>query len=76
MAQKVKKAKRKNIYFRQTPKEFGAERQTATFSVMNRNVPYRVYQFSKSKFDLGLQKLHNQFGKIKLKLPKTLQKEK
>jgi hypothetical protein len=74
MAQR--KAKRRNINFRQTPREFKAERQTKSFSVMNRNVPYRVYTFSKKFFDNQVGKLKNQFFKISTKLPKGAKKVK
>ncbi|OGM05565.1 hypothetical protein A2715_05785 [Candidatus Woesebacteria bacterium RIFCSPHIGHO2_01_FULL_39_32] len=57
MAEKAKKNKRTNIHFRQTSKEFRAQKQNQVYSVMNRNLPYRVYNFSKNLFNDQLQKL-------------------
>ena len=47
---KLGKQKRKNIYFRQTPKEFKSQRQTEVYYHINRNLPYTLFQFSKEKF--------------------------
>lgn len=55
MAEKQKGTRRINIYFRQTAKAFKAARQTAVFSHINRNLPYRMYQFSKERFNRGIQ---------------------
>src|SRR3990167_252359 len=57
MAQKTIRDRRKNVHFRQTPKEFRAQKQNQIYSVMNRNLPYRVYNFSKNLFNDQLQKL-------------------
>lgn len=71
---KNKKAKRDNIYFRQTPREFKAARQTQVYYHINRNLPYRIYQFSKNHFMLNLNRLKNQYNKVKTSLPKNSKK--
>jgi len=53
MPGKGKTKRRFNTYFRQTPKAFRAARQTSVFSHINRNIPYRMYQFSKERFLQG-----------------------
>jgi hypothetical protein len=42
--------KRLNIYFRQTSKALRASRQTQIFSHINRNLPYKLYSFSRNQF--------------------------
>ena len=74
MAQKAKKDGRTNIHFRQTPKEFRAQKQNQVYSVMNRNLPYRVYNFSKSLFDDQLLKMKIKVSKFSAKLPKNTKK--
>lgn len=74
MAEKQKGTRRLNIYFRQTAKAFKAARQTAVFSHINRNLPYRMYQFSKERFLQGARVLNrfsqvNKFKAFKDKLP-------
>lgn len=73
MAEKEKGTRRINIYFRQTAKAFKAARQTAVFSHINRNLPYRMYQFSKERFNRGIQyistKQHNKFTSLRKKNP-------
>jgi len=59
MAEK-KKAKRVNTFFRQTPREFKSAHQAQIFSHINRNLPYKIYQFSKSQFEINLIKLKRQ----------------
>ena len=56
---KLGKQKRKNIYFRQTPKEFKSQRQTEVYYHINRNLPYTLFQFSKEKFSAHLKKVSN-----------------
>lgn len=64
MAEKEKGTRRINIYFRQTAKAFKAARQTAVFSHINRNLPYRMYQFSKERFLQGARTI-NRFAQAK-----------
>jgi len=49
MAKKDKK-KRFNTYFRQTVKEFKSARQTQVYSHINRNLPYKIFNISKTQF--------------------------
>jgi len=54
--------KRINTYFRQTAKAFKAARQTAIFSHINRNITYRIYNFSKDVFVRQRQKFQSRFN--------------
>lgn len=66
----VKKSPRRNINFRQTPREFRAQRQTSIFMHIHKNVPF-MHHFSRRKFADGVQKLNSiiekQRGKFKTK---------
>lgn len=44
------KKKRINTYFRQTTREFKAARQTQVYSHINRNLPYKIFEVSKTQF--------------------------
>ena len=68
------KSKRDNIYFRQTPKEFRSARQTQIWQHINKNLPYRIYQFSKYHFLTNLNRLKNQYNKVTTKFPKNSRK--
>jgi len=61
--------RRFNVNFRQTAKAFRAARQAQVFIHVNKNLPYRIYQFSREKFENQLHKAQNGFGKIRTKLP-------
>jgi len=64
-----KKIKRLNIYFRQTAKSFRAARQTQIFSHINRNLPYRIFQFSKSRFSNQVMRIKGNKDKFKERIP-------
>ncbi len=64
------KTKRKNIYFRQTPKEFRAEKQNAIYEHFNKNLPFKIYSFSQRHFESQVLKLKRAFNKIKVQIPK------
>jgi len=74
MSKKQKKGLRRNINFRQTPKELRSERQTIAFSMVNRSTPYRMYLFSRNFFNQKISKLKNQIRKVVAKLPKGAKK--
>lgn len=78
MAAKGEVKRRFNIYFRQTAKAFRAARQTSVFSHINRNLPYRMYQFSKERFIQGARTLNRftQFKKFNATKDKLPQKQK
>jgi len=69
----ARRQKRDNIYFRQTPREFRAAKQTSVFAHINRNLPFRVYNFSKKQFDATLLKLRTKF---RTSLPKYVNSRK
>lgn len=62
-----KKSPRRNINFRQTPREFRAQRQTSVFMHINMNVPF-MHHFSRRKFADGVQKLNSIIEKQRVKL--------
>ncbi|KKR27735.1 MAG: hypothetical protein UT61_C0068G0013 [Candidatus Woesebacteria bacterium GW2011_GWA1_39_8] len=70
----AKAAKRRNIYFRQTPKAFRADRQTKVFSYIKRSIPYSVYVYSRRLATSNYTKLSRLFAKspqkVKMKFPK------
>lgn len=74
--------KRINTYFRQTAKAFKAARQTQIFSHFRRNIPYKLYKYSKSKVKKEAKRVGNVIGKKnlgwvkKIKIPKKTQKQK
>jgi len=53
--------RRINIHFRQTAKAFRAARQTKVFAHINRNLPFRMYQFSKERFNRGTQYINRKY---------------
>jgi hypothetical protein len=69
----AEKKKARNTHFRQTVKSFRAERQTQVFSKIKRNIPYRMYHFSKKLFSERLGKMKNLVSRDKL--PKFSQKK-
>ena len=70
-----KNKKRLNIYFRQTPSSFVADRQTQVFAHIKRNIPYRIYVFSRGQFKNTVEAFKRNFSKITTKLPKTSRKK-
>jgi len=76
MAEKKHKERRLNIYFRQTAKAFRAARQTQVFSHINRNIPYRIYKFSKEKVLYQVQRANTNLMLQREKFLKRLQKDK
>ena len=64
---KAGRTRRFNINFRQTAKAFRAARQSQIFIHINKNLPYRIYQFSKKRFQDQYQKAQNNFGKLSMK---------
>jgi hypothetical protein len=74
----AKKDKRRlNTYFRQTAKEFRAARQTQVYSHINRNLPYKIFEISKSQFlnkvkqvNIMKRKKLSSFGKHPFKIRK------
>jgi len=65
------KEKRRNINFRQTPKEFRSARQTQVFLHFNKNLPYKVYQFSKNLFERQMTKISGQITRFSKKTSKV-----
>lgn len=51
--------KRRNIYFRQTPKEFRASAQNEIYSHIKRNLPYRIYRYSQERFKKSITFVNN-----------------
>ncbi len=47
---KIRRKKRLNTHFRQTVKEFKAARQTQIYAHFKRNLPYKIFEISKSQF--------------------------
>ncbi len=64
------KEKRRNINFRQTPREFASRRQTQVFLHFNRNLPYKVYQFSRRLFERQMTKISGQITRF-VEAPRT-----
>jgi hypothetical protein len=50
--------KRFNTYFRQTAKAFRAARQTQIYAHLKRNLPYRIFNISKTQFLNKLKKVN------------------
>ena len=65
------KEKKRNIYFRQTPKEFRSIRQTQVFLHFNKNLPYKVYHFSKKLFERQMTKISGQITRFTKKTSKA-----
>ena len=65
---KSSKGKRLNIYFRQTAKEFKSARQTQVYSHIKRNLPYRIFSFTKERIIFIVEKARN-VSKSVTKLP-------
>jgi hypothetical protein len=74
----AKKGKRVNTYFRQTAKAFKAARQTKVFTHIKRNLPYRIFQYTKDKFSDVSTKLKpdskSRSGVFRLKKSRQLKK--
>ena len=62
--------KRRNIYFRQTPKEFKSAKQTQAYEHIKMNIPYRIYQFTKENLSNVFTEVKGRFLKIKMNLPR------
>jgi len=69
------KAKRANIYFRQTARSFKAAKQTQVFSHINRNLPYRIFSLTKDVFAERIRRLNSLVNRNKSKFIKANQKE-
>ncbi|KKQ37878.1 MAG: hypothetical protein US53_C0007G0017 [Candidatus Woesebacteria bacterium GW2011_GWA1_37_7] len=71
-----KRARRFNINFKQTASSLRAARQTQIFSHLNRNLPYRIYMYSRSNFMKNLTRLNKRFvkGKYSVNAEKTSDK--
>jgi hypothetical protein len=52
-----KKGKRKNIYFRQTPKSFKADKHAQIFSHIKRGIPHTISKISSNRFNQRLRKI-------------------
>jgi hypothetical protein len=76
MAEKVHKQRRLNIYFRQTAKAFRAARQTQVFYHINKNLPYRIYKFSKEKILSQVQKANSNLMQQRENFLTRLQRDK
>jgi hypothetical protein len=81
MAKRDKK-KRTNTYFRQTAKEFKAARQTQVYSHINRNLPYKIFNISKTQFLNKVKKINIMkrkrlvvLGKQPFKIKQALKKD-
>jgi len=74
MSEKGKR--RLNTYFRQTARAFKVIRQTQVFSHINRNIPYRMYQFSRQQFLSSLQKMNSILAKQRQRFAKGKFEEK
>ena len=53
------KSKRKNIYFRQTPKEFRAQKLAQIIQHFRTNLPYRFKTYAKNNLTKNLEILRN-----------------
>lgn len=60
--------KRLNIYFRQSQREFQSLSQTRVFYHINKNLPFKIYHFSRRQFLLKFQKMKRNYNKIKEKI--------
>jgi hypothetical protein len=69
------KSKRKNTHFRQTAKEFRSQKQNQIYEHFNKNLPFKIYNFSKEQFVIHLSKLKREFNKVRFKLPRSAQKK-
>lgn len=64
------RAKRDNIHFRQTPREFKAQNQAEISMHFNKNLPYKIYSFSRRQFIRQIARMKVAVNKIVFKLPK------
>jgi hypothetical protein len=70
------KGKRKNVYFRQTQKEFKAQKITQIFQHFRTNLPHKIYDYSVRGVKKGKKGIKMAYSKFQLKLPKYAKKEK
>jgi hypothetical protein len=70
------KAKRKNIYFRQTEREFRAQKLSQIIQHFRTNIPYKIYNFSKKSVKYPFEKIGGAYNKFNTKLPKSAKKSK
>ena len=64
------KTKRRNTYFRQTERQFKAEKLNQIQEHFNRNLPYRIYSFSRRQVNRQMSRLKGAFNKVVTKIPK------
>ena len=66
--------KRKNIYFRQTPKEFRSQKQNSIFHHIKTNISYHIYTHGIDKINDVLSKIRGGSKVFETKLPTTTNK--
>lgn len=69
------KPKRKNTYFRQTEREFRAQKLSQIFQHFRTNIPYTIYRYSVKGVKYPIKKLKSAYNKFSIKLPKTAKKK-
>jgi hypothetical protein len=72
----AKKGKRKNVYFRQTQKEFRAQKITQIFQHFRTNIPHTIYDYSLKGVKYPIEKIRNVYTSFNKKLPKYAKKGK
>lgn len=72
----AERSKRDNIYFRKTERQFEADHLNQVYEHFNKNLPYRIYRFSKRQFRLQISRLKSAFNKIATSVPKGAKKVK
>lgn len=70
------KAKRQNIYFRQTPREFRAQKLSQIFQHFRTNIPYKIYSYSIKGVKYPINKIRNVYNRFNPKLPNSAKRKK
>lgn len=70
------KTGRSNIYFRQTPKEFRSAKQAEVYLHINKNLPYRIYHFTKWHLKNAVSMVHGHIKKFGNNLPRDAKRVK
>ena len=68
------KAKRKNTYFRQTEREFRAQKLSQIFQHFRTNIPYKIYKLSEKGVKYPLDKIKDVYKRFHKKLPENAKK--
>jgi hypothetical protein len=63
--------RRSNVHFRQTPKEFRSASQAQRYEHIKRNLPFRIFTYTRVKIHSAYTLVKGGVRKIKNKLPKN-----